>query len=1016
MAENDNSQLKIEQLTEAVKGLYAKSSVSQGEIYNALTDLSQRYENLTNVTGEKLAATIVSEFRKTIDIRYNDTSQNLKNLENQLKNLLSANNEGFNKNLNEFIENVASLHQKINSQQSAFVEIVNKIERANSEEMIMEVSKLSENFHSFSRGFENITTTLNKNFADFLNQIKRFDPKDEINLMKSEMATVTTNVNNAIRSIETIDKKYISLADLIESITQKEGEFSKAVDEFKLLTKKIESVKDGISNISSKQDLELFQSEIKEKLENLKIELKNSSLDDEDGPKGKQAILLSKDIAGLNNEIQNLGANFSDAKGEVALVKNAIGSVDVELKEVKSMLDTRLPSVLGDSANELYLEKTKEELKELIVSLASFKDDIIAISEGNVKILQEPIEKAIEGLKNQDLGKSITELSGNLNKVTSEVQLSIQNFQKTLSTMNNASSVQILTQISEAIPAISDRIELLRTQMLSKPAANPTVKESSNDVFGNIQDTLRVIADKINQDAKNINLETITILKVELQRLSDCVEDNVRTLNIELKKEFNDFKADFRDLSIKQITGIDKIQDKLLLIESLLKNSYSGGNNSYIDNIAYKTSSAPTHSAIDLDVLSSFKGDILEVVLSAERGSKSAYSRFENKVDKLLITLLGNVESVCKKPLGQTLIDIDNKIEKTNLQQIHNAKELLEEIQSGHNIINGRLENLEDNNNIEDVIDLVSKIQENIDKIQTNTDKFQSSNTDIVDNINEFKEQIVQKLKETIQKISAIAENSGTQSAPVVQNDAIEALVEKVQEYISNFEHLKGRISQEIKENLTSEFSKVQTSIKALRTTDENSNYTYTLEDVESDLAKIRLTIEKGLGTNDNFKTIFEKIVELRTVGLENVKINRDVESELGQISSWFKETVDKLDDIQERMDEIQNTGFEDIKTRLVQSDKTRLAANEFNTKIENALKHLIKNSQIQENKINELSKKLEVLQENQTESFNPGQFIDIFYENMTQTKMLANRVEIIEDKISSIQSAVDKLISYVEN
>ena len=39
----------------------------------------------------------------------------------------------------------------------------------------------------------------------------------------------------------------------------------------------------------------------------------------------------------------------------------------------------------------------------------------------------------------------------------------------------------------------------------------------------------------------------------------------------------------------------------------------------------------------------------------------------------------------------------------------------------------------------------------------------------------------------------------------------------------------------------------------------------------------------------------------------------------------------------------------------------------------------------------------------------------DIFYENMTQTKMLSNRVEIIEDKINSIQNAVEKLIGYVE-
>ena len=87
----------------------------------------------------------------------------------------------------------------------------------------------------------------------------------------------------------------------------------------------------------------------------------------------------------------------------------------------------------------------------------------------------------------------------------------------------------------------------------------------------------------------------------------------------------------------------------------------------------------------------------------------------------------------------------------------------------------------------------------------------------------------------------------------------------------------------------------------------------------------------------------------------------------------------------------------------------------EFNAKIEKALRHIIKSAQIQDNKVDELSKKLELLTQAQNENFNPAQFIDIFYENMTQTKMLSNRVEIMEDKINSIQNAIEKLVSYVE-
>ena len=162
-------------------------------------------------------------------------------------------------------------------------------------------------------------------------------------------------------------------------------------------------------------------------------------------------------------------------------------------------------------------------------------------------------------------------------------------------------------------------------------------------------------------------------------------------------------------------------------------------------------------------------------------------------------------------------------------------------------------------------------------------------------------------------------------------------------------------------------------------------------------------------------RNIFEKVVELRTVGLENVKINRDMETEIGNLSGWFKDVAAKIDDVGEKIEELEQRGFEDIKSRLMQSEKSKRDVLEFNGKIENALKLLVKNSQNQDIKIAELNKQIELMSKTQNENFNPNQFIDIFYENMAQTKMLSNRIEIIENKMSLIQSILEKLIGYIE-
>jgi len=263
--------------------------------------------------------------------------------------------------------------------------------------------------------------------------------------------------------------------------------------------------------------------------------------------------------------------------------------------------------------------------------------------------------------------------------------------------------------------------------------------------------------------------------------------------------------------------------------------------------------------------------------------------------------------------------------------------------------------------------------------------------------------------------LAKYSNTSVVNSAISKYKESVYNLSNKVQEYLSNFEFLKSNISQEIKENLASEFSKIENSIQKIRTNEDNSSYTYTLEDIESDLAKIKLAIDKGATTNEEIRNIFEKIVELRTVGLENVKINRDVEIELGHLSGWCQDSVNKINDLAEKFDDLRNIGFEDIKTRLLQSEKSKASVIEFNGRIENALKHLVKHATNQDMKIAELNKKIELMAQAQSENFNPSQFIDIFYENMTQTKMLSNRVEIIEDKINAIQNSVEKLINYVD-
>lgn len=1005
----DSIEIRLDQLTQAIKGLYAKSSMSQGEIYNALTSLSQRYENLTTVSSEKIAATLVNEFRKTIDLKYGQTNQFIKELENSLKALMQtqqAQNPKIASEVSRLLNDTANMYSKLNSQDLALQKIFNAIELQKNNNQSEEITKLSENFINFSNGFDNITNTLNKNFADFLNQIKQGTSKEDFSLIQSELNTISGNVNSVISAISIIDTKYRDLTGLIGTIQNRENIFNDALREVRALTSTITNLKDDINSLDSKQQLQALNAELKNQIETVKYEIQKIINTAGDAGVKTEVYNLTGNVATVSNNIQNLSNNITNTKDEIKTLSQTVQNLGSELKDVHGLINDEIlyKSHQHQAEFERYLNQSKEDIKTLLIGLASFKKDLNAINEGNIKILQEPIEKAMNELKNQDLGRNIKDLADNLRDVTLEIQSSIQNMQTSLNDMGSVSSMQILTQISEAIPTISDKLEIFRTHVVTENSANLSqIKTSCLDIISTVQENLKTAADKIHEDVKTINIETIDTLKVDLQRLSDHLIDSVESVNDKIQKEFVNNRVDFQEFSIKQQDNADKIANKLASLEVGLENFSQ-------DTIDKINDTINATSAQSCDILNEIKSDILEGISAIDKSNKGSIQQFELKIDKLLDNYIGaDLDNIIeKKSLRETVVDIETKIDRTNLQQIHNAKELLEEIQSSTSNLSMKIANMEESKNVASILSAISKISEKIQAIE-------EFNIELSDEFKETKEQIEQKLKDNVQKISALLDKPQDNSELDKQNNNIDNLSNKVQEYLSNFEFLKSNISQEIKENLASEFSKLENAVKRIRTNEDNSNYSYTLEDVESDLAKIRLTIEKNTANNEEFKNIFEKIIELRTVGLEGVKINRDVEAELGHLSGWFKDAVVKIDDLAERFDDMKNIGFEDIKTRLLQSEKSKSNVLEFSAKIENALKHIIKNSQIQDAKIMELTKKVELLVQAQNDNFNPAQFIDIFYENMTQTKMLSNRVEIIEDKINSIQSAVEKLISYVE-
>ena len=312
----DSIEIRLDQLTQAIKGLYAKSSMSQGEIYNTLTSLSQRYENLTTVSSEKIAATLVNEFRKTIDVKYGQTNQFLKDLENSLKNFMlnqQSQNPKMASEIAKLLNDTSNVYAKLNSQDLALQKIFNTLELQKNNEVSQEIIKLSDNFITFSRGFDNITNTLNKNFADFLSQIKQNVSKEDVISMQAELDTISGNVNSVISAISIIDTKYRDLTGLIGTIQNRENLFNDALREVRTLTTTISNLKDDINSLDSKQQLTALNNELKNQIETVKYEIQKVINTAGDAGVKTEVYNLTTNVATVSNNIQNLSSNLTKA-------------------------------------------------------------------------------------------------------------------------------------------------------------------------------------------------------------------------------------------------------------------------------------------------------------------------------------------------------------------------------------------------------------------------------------------------------------------------------------------------------------------------------------------------------------------------------------------------------------------------------------------------------------------------------------------------------------------------------
>ena len=1130
----DNVELKLEQLTEAIRSLYSRPALSQSEIANMMTSLAQKFENSQDSNSQKFVSIVVNETRKVLEEKHHEMHEKLYSFENIIKQVSQqASNPKMSMEVTKILTEITSMYSKLSNQEIALQKINQSLATSKTSNALSEILKLSNDFATFSRGFENITHTLNKNFSDFLSQIKEYNSKEELARVQIELDTISGNINLIISALAIIEHKYQDLTGLLDVVNEKESAFNESLNEVKHILGKFDVLQQTVSQVGSKEDFKVISekithmtnsvcsqyneldNDVNTKLRNItialndsqkridttlsdKISILNNILDDSqrkidntvtdklnyisnsvensqklysdilktsaqsandyetiklalEGINGK--VALSTDLARLHETFEAKSEiNFTTLKERLdilcALVEKnnteeilkEINETEIALSNVtKTSLENIVELICAEFANVLNAIKTRDsenqegyeiaiktlrsDIQTFVTNFSSLKDEIAQINQGNIKILQEPIERALQDLRENTFGEQLNAINDNVQQTTSNIANSFENIKQSFEEVASSTNVQVLSQLRDMIPEISDKLEIFRNHVVSENSANLTELKSC---FYEISETIKAYLEdttyKVQDEIKKTYDDSIASIKIDMQDLSNHLIESVENVNSNIAKEFEQYQADVNALIGKLEITTNAIEQKF----SEVRDDFETTSNDLMTKIS---DTLQVNNALLEDKVNEFKTDVIDGILGVAKSSKTNFGIIEEKINKIIASQEQNEAKDDNSALLEAISNVDDKVDRTNLQQIHNAKELMEEIQSISSEVLRKIENsttiAQKLNSIEGKVEKLNELSE-IEQPDIKAE-IAFAITNINSNVQEYFEQI----SELVQQVS-IDNAEKFNDIP-----DFETYLTRIDEYLTHVEYLRNNLSQDIKDSIELQISNFEEKVEdTIRQKDDNQainahdiiqrisqventiqqltdglgqvfvpnadNYIYSLQDVESDLAKLRLSVEKG-NKGDNYKEFVSRLIELKNINIENNKLNHLLENQMNQINNWLRNSAQKLDLMAQQIKNNEQMGMEEIKTRLIQSEKSQVSA-----KTEELNKQ-------QMSYLRDMNDKLETIMQQQSADFDPAGFIDVTYENMKQTKELGARMSAIETKVDKIQGYLEKIVSYIQ-
>ncbi len=1022
-------------------------TISSGRLEESIEILKQDIlsNNLENIKSVK----------EGINESYNNIASNISSLKISMQD--SSKQEALQQSfISVFDEFEIRLTEKI----SALETLIEEASQSNDEKL---QAHLIENIDNIKKEVKNSITevieqTNNSQYALLSGIIKTSLNEAQIeigNLLKQEME----EFSNSLDEKSEVSKK--ELATRFAQIISARDNSEARINLIKTLTENISEILDNTGYIKSNIENKEIISDIKEDIRTLSDNLSNdfeetkqkiqngfmdfSNLQKENNGDVIQAVsgLEQKILEKLSLEQETIRAFLDSIESKMIAASNNVDPavIDIVNNAIKTNLEESKNALASIILNDTVKEEKLEEIKNSIIdSLTSSQnekatelqgkiDDIVNLHIGeNISSVKETIEQN----SNEKLNAIINNIETNSNAVLLKLNEYYQAAKNSDTAKDEFDSLKadIQNKLDNLAEFLMSKVEAETENKTEKltGAVNSKIDEMSEETrlsvesFENkIDEAVYIIQSKINElsEASSNNAAFGQDISNEI---TDCIKNEIDNLKDLISSAFETDKNKLDDINETVQNKINDISNEVAsLISSKDDAAYKLNElNETLDSKVNEITNAVSSILSDANMTKARMDEIKDSVqIKTDEFSNTLSSALDNtngRLDELNKTFKNHIDGILNTSADGNN-EIKSKIEeiKTELNTGANRilEQLREEIAEVKSSIDNQIAKTE-----QDSDSLVSfgtmleqKIQNKISSIEVLMDdsisKIDSKTSEIINTSgNEYKKSMDEKIDSAIEQLKSDFESKMLDVQKMI-DDKVYDIMTRNNEILKD--ELKLRADSTIKD-ITKDFrDKIQKIESVLVKTDDDdeNEETYTLSDIESDIAKIRLSIEK-YNKLSNFKEFASRLVELKNINLENAKISRVIGADIMRFDSWLKNTTAKIDVLAAKIEKSEKIKMEDLKTRLIQSEKNQAMPQ----KLEEAIMSIYKKYRTQETKIEDLINKIETLSQKQTDTFDVKEFIDLFYDTTKKQENIMSRMDNIEDKMDLIQAKIDHIIS----